>query len=111
MGARNGDMGSVCELPINVVKWSKPKVLSGLDQKVGGMDSWLNIPATQSSSPPAERQALSRWVEAAELGKPNYLHYQVESDPQGKLTGKWVKDVGKSKCQPVIGWIGSDLLT
>jgi len=25
--------------------------------------------------------------------------------------GKWVKDVGESECQPVIGWIGSDLLT
>ena len=62
-GARNGDMGSVCELLINVVMWSKPKVLAGLDQKVRGKDSWLYIPATQSSSPPAERQALSRWVE------------------------------------------------
>jgi hypothetical protein len=56
-------MGSVCELLINVVMWNKPKVLTGLDQKVRGKDSWLYIPATQSSSPPAERQALSRWVE------------------------------------------------
>ena len=63
MGARNDDKGNVCELPINAVKWSKPKVLTGLDQKVRGMDSWLYIPATQSIIPPADRQALSRCVE------------------------------------------------
>ncbi len=56
MGARNDDMGNTCELLINVVMWSKPKVLIGLDQKVRGMDSWLHISATQSNIPPAERQ-------------------------------------------------------
>ena len=62
MGARNDDMGNICELLINIVKIDKPKVLIGLDQKVRGMDSWLNIPATQSSIPPVERQTLSRRV-------------------------------------------------
>ncbi len=62
MGARNDDMGNIRELLINTVKWSKPKVLIGLDQKVRGMDSWLNIPATQFVIPPVERQALSRCV-------------------------------------------------
>ena len=56
-------MSNKCELLINVVNQNKPKVLEGLDQKVRGMDSWLNIPATQSNIPPAERQALSRRVE------------------------------------------------
>ncbi len=36
MGARNDDKGNVCELLINAVKWSKPKVLIGLDQKGKG---------------------------------------------------------------------------
>ena len=63
MGARNDDMGNRCELLINVVMRNKPKVLTGLDQKVRGMDSWLEIPATQSNIPPADRQALSRHVE------------------------------------------------
>jgi putative transposase len=31
----------------------------------------------------------------------------VESNLQRKLTGKWVKDVGESECQPAIGWIGA----
>jgi len=56
-------MGNRCELLINVVMRNKPKVLTGLDQKVRGMDSWLEIPATQSNIPPADRQALSRHVE------------------------------------------------
>ena len=56
-------MGNIRELLINVVMWSKPKVLIGLDQKVRGMDSWLYISATQSSIPPAKRQALSHRVE------------------------------------------------
>jgi hypothetical protein len=60
MGARNDDMGNIRELLINVVMWNKPKVLIGLDQKVRGRDSWLDIPATQSIIPPADRQALSR---------------------------------------------------
>jgi hypothetical protein len=60
MGAMNDDMGNIRELLRNVVMWSKPKVLTGLNQKVRGMDSWLYISATQSSIPPAERQALSR---------------------------------------------------
>ncbi len=30
----------------------------------------------------------------------------MESTPQGMPTGKWVWDVGGSKYQPVIGWIG-----
>ena len=57
MGDRNDDKGNTCELLINAVKWSKPKVLIGLDQKVRGMDSWLYIPVTQSGIPSADRQA------------------------------------------------------
>jgi hypothetical protein len=63
MGARNDDMGNICELLINIVMWSKPKVLTGLDQKVRGMDSWFYIPTTQSTIPSVKRQALNRWVE------------------------------------------------
>ena len=64
MGARNDNKGNICELLINVVMWSEPKVLIGSDQKkVRGKDSWLNIPATQSKVPPAERQALSCRIE------------------------------------------------
>ncbi len=81
MGAKNGGMGNICELLINVVMLNKPKVLTGLDQKVRGMVRRLCIPPTQSKNPPADRQALTRCVKWAEHGKPNYPHMDVESSP------------------------------
>lgn len=36
MGARNDGMRNVCELLINVVIFDRPKMLTGLDQKVRG---------------------------------------------------------------------------
>ena len=50
-------MSNIGELLINVVKYDKPKVLGGLDQKVRGMVKALYIRFTQSVIPPAERQA------------------------------------------------------
>ena len=29
----------------------------------------------------------------------------MESDPQGEPIDEWVKEVGKSECHPVMGWI------
>ena len=62
MGARKNGMGNTCELPLNVVMWNKPKVLTGLDQKVRGMAVVFYIHHTQSVTPPANRQALTRLV-------------------------------------------------
>ena len=36
MGAKNGGMGNICELLINVVILDKPKVLIGVNQKGKG---------------------------------------------------------------------------
>ena len=55
-------MGNICELLINVVMLNKPKVLTGLDQKVRGMVRGLSIPSTHSRIPPAKRQALTHRV-------------------------------------------------
>ena len=55
-------MGNICELLINVVIPNKPKVLTGLDQKVRGMVRGFSTPPTKSKIPPAERQALTRCV-------------------------------------------------
>ena len=60
---------------------------------------------TRSVMPPANRQTLTHRVESAEQGKPNYLHFSMESDPQGKPIDKWVEEVGESECHPVMGWI------
>ncbi len=81
MGAKNGGMGNICELLINVVMPNKPKVLTGLDQKVRGMVRRFCNPPTQSKIPPAERQTLTLRVKCVEHGKPNYLHIDVESSP------------------------------
>ena len=55
-------MGNISELLINVVILDKPKVLSGLNQKVRGMVRGLFNSSTHSRTPPAERQALTHRV-------------------------------------------------
>ena len=44
-------MGNICELLINVVKWNKPKVLTGLNQKVRGTVRVFYIHSAQSTIP------------------------------------------------------------
>ena len=65
---------------------------------------------TRSVIPPANRQTLTHRVESVEHGKPNCLHLSMESDPQGKPTGKWVEEVGESECCSVVEQI-RDFLT
>jgi len=57
---------------------------------------------TRSVMPPANRQTLTHHVKSVEHGKPNCLHLSMESDPQGKPIGKWVKEVGISECRSVM---------
>ena len=59
-GAGNDDMDNICELLINVVSASKPKMLTGLNQKVRGMVKAVEFRFAQSVIPPADRQILSR---------------------------------------------------
>ena len=54
-GARVDDMGNICELPINVVRTSKSKMLIDLNQKVGGMGEELFALLSQTMTPPANR--------------------------------------------------------
>jgi hypothetical protein len=112
MGARNDGMCNICELLINVVKVNRPKMLTGLNQKVRGMVEVFVCHLTRSIIPSANRQTLNYRVLSAEPGKPNYLHViiTVESNPQGKPTGKWVKDAGKSECRSVIDRIWAQAL-
>jgi hypothetical protein len=73
-------MRNIRELLINVVKVNRPKMLTGLNQKVRGMDEVFACHFTRSMIPPADRQTLTRRVKAAEHGKPNCLHLGMESD-------------------------------
>jgi hypothetical protein len=58
-GARGDGMVNSGELPINVVRTSKPKALTGLNQKVSGQGPrFLPSPAV-AAEPPANRQNLN----------------------------------------------------
>jgi len=68
-------MDKIFELLINVVSLNKPKMLTGLNQKVRGMVRAFRLHSAQSMIPPADRQILShRNVILAKLGKPDCLH-------------------------------------
>ena len=74
MGARNDGMRNICELLINVVIVDRPKMLTGLDQKVRGMVGAVWCCPTRTVNPPANRQTLTQRVKLAEQGKPKHLH-------------------------------------
>ncbi len=74
MGARNDGMRNIGELLINVVNVDRPKMLTGLDQKVRGMAGMVRCCPTRTTIPPANRQTLTHCVKLAEQGKPNHLH-------------------------------------
>ncbi|GBC61382.1 hypothetical protein DENIS_2342 [Desulfonema ishimotonii] len=52
-------MDNICELLINFVSASKPKMLTGLNQKVRGMVRAFGFRSAQSMIPPEDRQILS----------------------------------------------------
>jgi hypothetical protein len=54
-GARVDDTGNRCELPINVVKTAKSKMLIDLNQKVSGMGEEFFALLSQTTTPPAKR--------------------------------------------------------
>jgi hypothetical protein len=66
------------------------------------MDGALWFCPTRSMIPPADRQTLTHRVKLTEQGKPKYLHFSMESRPQGKPIGKWVEEVGKSERRSVM---------
>jgi hypothetical protein len=74
-------MVNKCELPLNVVTTNKPKMLTGLNQKVRGRVSVLQNHRPQMQVPPAERQDLTYLGIPAERGKPVSL-------PWGKANRK-----------------------
>ncbi len=51
-------MVNKCELPVNVVRTTKPKTLTGLNQKVWGPVWKLSLLPSQPQWPPADRQHL-----------------------------------------------------
>jgi len=64
-------MVNKCELPVNVVRTTKPKMLIGLNQKVWGQVWKFPLLPSQPQRPPANRQHLTHQNGTyAERGKP-----------------------------------------
>ena len=59
-----------CESLINVVNENKPKMLTGLDQKVSGPGSDAPNSSDADDAPPAERRDLTHSGTHTERGKP-----------------------------------------
>ena len=67
-------MDNLCEMLINVVSASKPKMLTGLNQKVRELVKALEFCFAHSTTSPADRHILSHLVKSVEHGKPDCLH-------------------------------------
>lgn len=64
---------NVCELPINVVIFDKPNVLTGLNQNGTRYGVVFENWATMDDQPPAKRKGPPRSETYAEQGKPIVL--------------------------------------
>src|SRR5437868_2401013 len=85
--------------------FNKPKLLTGLDQKVSGQVQGLQRSSAADVAPPAQRHDLTRSVASAERGKPVALPSGVGCS-QERPTGLRVEEEGGSECRPVMDWIG-----
>ena len=105
-GTRVDGMANPGELLINVVRTSKPKALTGLNQKVSGQGL---------GAPPSPGRRCRATGEQAEP-TPSVIHpwnvVSPSSSPWGRpsarrlLMGRRVEDEGRSECPAVIGGIG-----
>ena len=110
-GSRLNGMVNICELRINIVKYKKPKMLTGFNQKGKQSDNLLNFGVTRTIALPVKLQYLTHsFVTYTEHGKPVSLPDNRESKPQGKPMGVRVWDCRKSECHPVMGRIGVETL-
>ena len=98
---------NVRELPLNVVIFNKPKVLTGLDQKGKRSGMVPKYWAIMDVRPPAKRKGPPRSESYAEQGKPNALP-EAAGEPRGTLLAQWVEDCGKSKGLAVMAGIRAE---
>jgi len=93
-------MTNASELLLNTVMNNKPKMLTGLNQKVCGRLPFIRFGGTRTSWPPVERQGLTHLVTQVNHGKPVSLPFGA-GRPQGMLLAVRVKECGESECRPV----------
>ena len=100
---------NICELLINVVSFSKPKVLTGLNQKGKRSGVTFKNWVTMDNEPPAKRKGPPRSESQAEQGKPLALP-ETAGEPKGTLLVLRVEDGGKSEGLVVIAKIRAGTL-
>jgi hypothetical protein len=105
-GARVDGRANSGELPINVVRSSKPKALIGLNQTVRGqVQGPLPSPAVAVRATGEEAEPAPSVIRPWNVVSPS-------SSLRGRPAARWspmgrrVKDEGRSECRPVIGRIG-----
>lgn len=90
-------MTNASELLINTVMYDKPKMLTGLNQKVRGRLPLIRFGGTRTSWPPVERQGLTHFVTLVEHGKPVSSPLKGRSTArktiEGAGTGMWRKQM------------------
>jgi hypothetical protein len=105
-GARVDGRANTGELPRNVVRSSKPKALTGLDQPVRGQ---VQGPPP---SPAVAVRATGEQAEPAPSVIPPWNVVSPSSSLRGRPAARWspmgwrVEDEGRSERRPVIGRIG-----
>jgi hypothetical protein len=100
-------MVNVSEHLIKTVIHIKPKMLSGLDQKGERTGVGVAVSPTMGVAPPVDRVDLNRSKSRMRNAVSPMSSLWV-ARPQGNVMGQWVKESGKSECQPVMGRTGVD---
>ena len=101
-------MVNVSEQPIKTVMKNKPKMLTGLNQKVSGQAQMLHVSSAMGVAPPVDKLDLNRIKSKLRNTVSPTLSLRV-ARPQGIAMEQWVKEGGKSERHSVMGWIGVEL--
>ena len=103
--ARVSDMVNTCEHLIKTVIHNKPKMLTGLNQKVSGQVQELQISPVMGVAPPVDRVDLNRNKSKLRNTVSPTLSLWV-ARPQGNAMEQWVKESGESECHSLMEWTG-----
>jgi hypothetical protein len=104
--ARLSDTTNVCELPLSHRQSKQAKDAERLEPN----GTWLAVSSahggTRIQAPPVKRQGLTHSLLFTRNMVSPYLCPFGAGEPRGALSEVRVEDGRKSKCRPVIGWIG-----
>ena len=101
-----GSMVNISEPTINLVNWTMPKMLTGMNQKVRErVFGWVQFQSKDDSSPGDSRHLTFQLSLMRNMVSP-YSRPSGQSEPQGTPMGMRVWDAGKSECRAVIVRIG-----